>query len=222
MLGEVSAKTHHTFSKTSKEILLQTYRIWTEWLFGLEEICVATPDSEFSEDALIEAVDLARLKNKELKDLFQSNSDDFDPKFTEVWVELQEFRRPYSRFELARALRGRRLSSAYTEVTLWLITYMNHLMFNLHEIDYLLYHERGATFKPFVYIDNADTSFFISGNFSICTRLKLYRDKGLLPQNAELHVKQASDDAYENNARGETINCMLLELKTNGFNYTLT
>ena len=68
MLGEVSAKTHHTFSKTSKEILLQTYKIWTDWLFGLEDICVAMSEEEFTESALTKAVDLARLKNKELKD----------------------------------------------------------------------------------------------------------------------------------------------------------
>lgn len=221
MLGEVSARTHHTFSKTSKEILLQSYRIWTDWLFGLEELCIATEGIEFDENALVHAIDLAKLKNKELRDLFESNEEDFDPKFTSVWVKLQEFRRPYSRLELASALKGRRLSSAYKEVTLWLIQYMNHLLFNLHEIDYILYHERGATYRPFVYVDNADISFYLSSKVSVLERLNVYKSEGIL-DSSDLILKMTVSPDELGPIRNDSALAMLDEMKNQGFNFTLT
>lgn len=221
MLGEVSARTHHTFSRTSKEILLQSYRIWTDWLFGLEELCIAMDSVEFDEDALEHAIGLAKMKNKELKDLFESNEDDFDPKFTSVWVKLQEFRRPYSRFELASALKGRRLSSAYKEVTLWLITYMNHLLFNLHEIDYMLYHEKGDTYRPFVYVDNADISFYVSSKVSVLERLNLYKSEGILDKS-DLILKMTATAEELGPTRNSSALAMLNDMKNQGFNFTLT
>ena len=226
MLGQVSRSEPHKFSKTAKEILLQSYRIWTEWLFGLEEICIEVQQNIFSDEAMEHAIKLAELKSKELQDLFLANPVEFNPKFASLWIEILDGRKPYSLAELRSAMRGHRVSEAYKEVTLWLIAYMNHLLFNLHEIDYLMFCESDDK-RPFIYLDEVDVNFYMSSELSVLSRVKLYEKAGLL-NTTELDLKRVLRKqvlANSESSKGEkarVAESLIKQLTDEGYSITLT
>ena len=66
-------------------------------------------------------------------------------------------------------------------MTMYLISFMNHVLFTLHEVDYLLYSKDIEEFKPFMYIDAVDVNFNVaSGKCNTAVRLDIYRAMNLL------------------------------------------
>jgi len=224
MLNEVLKSEKHVFSSTSKEILLQTYKVWTDLLIVTEDFFVSNSKSVCDAEALDFLNSEAKKRVEVLRKHFVSKPEWFDQEFINVWLEIQDSRKVQLKQTLSHTALNESATSAYNSMTLHLISFMNHVLFTLHEIDYLLYFNDREDFLPFVYIDTVDVNFNIAtGNCYSSTRIDIYRALNLL--NTEtIEIKngfrkeQLEDDskfakAYkaitsEIESRGITIGCI--------------
>jgi len=139
MLNEVQKAEKHIFSSTAKEILLQTYKVWTDLLMVAEDFFVTNSKTVCDAESLEFLFFEARKRNEELRKHLVDNPEWFDREIINVWLEVQEARKEQVKESLYKQALGQAASTAYTNMTTYLITFMNHILFTLHEVDYLLY-----------------------------------------------------------------------------------
>lgn len=181
MLNEVQKAEKHIFSSTAKEILLQTYKVWTDLLMVAEEFFVTNSKTVCDADSLEFLFFEAKKRNEELRKHLVNHPEWFDPSFISVWLEIQEARKDQVKDSLYRQSLGQSSTAAYSNMTKYLMTFMNHILFTLHEVDYLLYFKDTEDFRPFVYIDSVDVNFNVtSGKCYSAERVAIYRAKDLL------------------------------------------
>lgn len=217
ILTEITAKGGWDFSSTTKEIVLQTYRVWTTWLFDLEEYIVTCGEKKFSEDQLNHCEREVVRRGKELREHISNRTDWYDESFIRIITEVEDLKFSSLREVLRTSLLNLNVASAYNEIVGILINYMNHLMFVLHEVDYLLYHKENK-FKPFIYIDNTDVNLYLKEKeFFPSGRLCLYQKLGLMTDE-HLTIKLGISREYlrRNTNVSNAYTELLLKLRTHG------
>lgn len=217
ILTEITAKSGWNFSSTAKEIVLQTYRVWTTWLFDLEEYIVTCGEKKVTTDFLDHCEREVLRRGQELRNHVTNRTDWYDEDFIKVLNAVPDLRLKTLRGPLRKSLEGVNVTTAYNEIVAQLINYMNHLMFILHEIDYLLYHDKNK-FQPFVYIDNTDVNLYMKEKeFFPSGRLSLYQKLGLMV-NAKLTIKVgiSKENLRRNSNVSDAYIELLLKLRTHG------
>ncbi len=180
ILTEITAKGSHAFSDTSKELVLQTYKIWTAWLFELEEYLVSCSEKYVTIEMIEHCEKEIRSKQNELTNHINTSENWYDRKFIDILQQVEKVGEITVFQSIRDSFFNKNITTAYTNVVRYLINHMNHLMFNLHEIDYLLYRNE-KEFMPFIYIDNTDVNLYMkTKEFNPSGRLKLYQKLGLM------------------------------------------
>ena len=87
LLSEVTADDRHVFSRTSKELLLQCFSLWSKWLIRVEDEFIRLHNRVVTEDT-VERI-THDLYDKVNEFSIYTNSDEyFDPIFIEVWSKV--------------------------------------------------------------------------------------------------------------------------------------
>ena len=89
MLNEVLMSEKHIFSSTSKEILLQTYKVWTDLLIVAEDFFVSNSKTICDSEALDFLYFETKKRIEELRKHLVQNPEWFDQEFIKIWLELQ-------------------------------------------------------------------------------------------------------------------------------------
>lgn len=214
VLTEMTAKGSWQFSPTSKEFMLQTYKVWTTWLFEMEEYIVASGEKRITKDMIGHIADTIRVTNKVLTHHVRFTPDWYDERTVSIILEIRNLEIASLADNLPKKLLGKNLPSAYNEIVGTLIKYMNHLLFNLHEIDYLIYGDR-TNFKPFLYIDNSDVELYLEEKeFFPSHRLHIYEKLGLMG-GTKFMIKLGVSSKYlgDNTMVRDSYRDLLLNLK---------
>lgn len=154
MLSEILETNRHQFSVQARETLLQYFASATDWLQEVEKRYIrtgigATPLDMEGKQIIESFVGMETY----VQELMQDNPEDFDPRFSLVWKDMRMVCLPsiLNGFSLRLSVDK---EESFRLITDYVIGYMQHTMFNLHEIDYL-FAERE---RPFVYVDKIDHS----------------------------------------------------------------
>ena len=177
MLSEILETNRHQFTAQARETLLQYFASATDWLQEVEKrfICSgigATPTDENGKQIIESFIGMETY----VHELMRDNPDDFDVRFSNAWIEMRQKCLPgvVNAFSLRLSLDK---EETFRLITDYVIGYMQHTMFNLHEIDYLIVERE----RPFVYVDKIDlTAMEIDQVSYPVTRWETYRGHGLL------------------------------------------
>jgi hypothetical protein len=190
MLGEILDIDKHHFSPTAREILLQYYSVITDILMDVEQECIKR-GTGMVDDALIESChSILRNGLLEMRNRVTLHPSDFDARFTNIWTEVLDATLDHIGSELAKVIKVD-IYTSFGRLVQYVIGYLNHILFVLHEIDYLI---NGGD-SPFMYIDRWD--LFMKMDADLCTnevRLLTYIKAGLLGDH--IILKYELDDEW--------------------------
>lgn len=195
MLSEILETNRHQFTAQARETLLQYFASATDWLQEVEKRFIrsgvgATPTDENGKQIIESFIGMETY----VHELMRDNPDDFDVRFSNAWIEMRQKCLPgvVNAFSLRLSLDK---EETFRLITDYVIGYMQHTMFNLHEIDYLIVERE----RPFVYVDKIDlTAMEIDQVSYPVTRWETYRGHGLLSYipTVTLRAKYMLDDKY--------------------------
>lgn len=195
MLSEILETNRHQFTAQARETLLQYFASATDWLQEVEKLFIRSGVGASSTDENGKQI-IESFVNMEIyvQELMLENPDVFDGKFSGAWIEMRQACMPgiINAFSLRLSLQK---EEAFRLITDFVIGYMSHTMFNLHEIDYLIVERE----RPFVYVDKIDlTAMEIDQVAYPITRWEVYGKHGLLEYcpNVKMRAKYLLDDKY--------------------------
>lgn len=191
MLGEIlDGPKSNIFSPTAREILLQYFSAMELLLRDIEVAFIACSDGVVSDVAVSKCKVSAREFSSSLHQIIKDNPQDFDPVFAEPWAAVvAESATPL--LDAARDLLEGDIESAFCMAVSFCTSYLNHIMFILHELVCLL---NGAA--PILYLSDIDIRIQARKSYSLSrARLNVYRTFNLLKDDAEIKVLCEFDDA---------------------------
>lgn len=193
MLGEILETDKHKFTACARETLLQYFAQGTTWLMQMERMFIRLGRGLGKKERADVVATFASME-RSVHTLIKGHPQDFDPKFAKIWIEVRENNLPYISSVLDK--RGDSdMFEAFENLCDFLIGYLNHTLFSLHELDTLL---KNSECAPFVYVDRIDLNVAQdSGFYSTLTRLDVYRQSGLLA-NKKVLIKHHVDNRYVN------------------------
>lgn len=193
MLAEILETNKHEFTAHARETLLQYFAQGTTWLMQMERMFIRLGRGMAKKERADVVATFASME-RNVHRLMKKHAQDFDPKFAELWIEIRESNLPYISSVLDK--RGDSdMLEAFENLCDFLIGYMNHTLFTLHELDTLL---KNADCEPFVYVDRIDLNIAQDSGFcSALARLDVYDRAGLL-ENKKVCVKHHLDNRYAN------------------------
>ena len=191
LLGQVLDSDTHTFSSTAREILLQYFSVTTEVLMKIE-IEFIKSNSIITDKLTTTCASLLCEGLANMKTVIEDNPSDFDPKLTNIWVPILDATLPRISYRLATLIHDNIYESFGTLVN-YCVGYLNHILYVLHEIDYLCYN--GA--EPFMYLDKWDIKMKVDEKLSTNEiRLSSYMASGLLNADKKFVLKSEIDSEW--------------------------
>jgi len=138
ILGQVAFNPYHTFSNIAKEILLLKYDVWYDYINELEQYILCHL-SEPSDIIINEAVEMSNRRvvyyGETLADAFRRQE---DIRYIAEWS--QQHNRIYALFiKEVRKLEGQAPAIIFKNIVTLLTEIMNHTLYELQEIDIILY-----------------------------------------------------------------------------------
>ena len=177
-LGELTNTSIHTFSQTSREILLLKYDIWFRWLVEVEDVLrrrrTKLPEDRDDSARIAEVImQISDTLEAEYTSILRSYSETFDPKYVEIWLRVHSYLYKYLRARIL-ALTDKDVHAFMVTITDLLILVMDNTLFELHEIDNLF---NGG--DAFISYDDICEEYCFGGVISPCIlteRLKVYKE----------------------------------------------
>ena len=174
-LSQLLDNPKHEFSVTAKEILLLKYDMWLKWLCDVEQLLrrekVATKE-------IVEAIIYGSNKvQREYFDIIKDNPEHFDAEYAKVWIKSHS-----SLYDLLiEDIRSKEYSSItqlITAVADTLIMVMDATLFELHEIDTIMYGANGK--HTFVSVSDVCFKFIelFPDRCMLAERLDIYKEHG--------------------------------------------
>lgn len=175
LLSEVTADDRHVFSRTSKELLLQCFSIWSKWLMRVEDEFIRLEGQVVTEDTVERITHDLFERFMEFSN-FAEKDDYFDPVFIEVWSKVFTPEIESDLKVLGYKLTGCMITDAYTYCVEDAKIIMNHHLFILQEIDCLL----DKKVEDFLTVDRFDINLYseVENSLSL-NRLRVYQAHGL-------------------------------------------
>ena len=192
MLGEIlDGPKSSIFSPTSREILLQYFSAAGSLLFDIERTLIQCHDGVVSPKAVEDGEKLVLAFVSRMHKIIDSNPADFDPAFAKVWLDISRATmQPL--LDNAKPLLDGDIATAFAAVTNFTLTYLNYIMFVLHELTCLVAGE-----KPILYLSQIDVMVQAGNSFCLpSARLAAYSKSGMLSDNSELKVLREVDETY--------------------------
>lgn len=187
LLSEVTADDKHVFSRTSKELLLQCFSLWSKWLMRVEDEFIRLHDHVVTEDT-VERITHDLFESFMEFNKFASKDEYFDPIFIEVWSEVFTPEIETDLRVLGYKLTGCHINDAYTYCIEDAKIIMNHHLFVLQEIDCLL----DKKVEDFLTVDRFDINLYSEVESSLSlNRLKVYQAHGL---DRQIFIKSYVDE----------------------------
>ena len=159
ILKEIEFNTIFNFSKTSKEIILFKFDVWFDFLCELEQYLLRKPI--LNEDDLFKIENLAKEREIYIKKVMFENEKTFDKDFLSIWIKVHNQFTNF--FKNILKIRGEIEREYYFErIMNILILSMQHLLYEIYEIDNIIYHK-----KLFISVDEFD-KYFIDNICKTC------------------------------------------------------
>jgi len=135
-LSEVSRRSIHTFSKTSREILLLEYDVWFRWLIEVEALL--KNDGEVKESTKKAIVELSDVYTNSMERTISTHPEVFDSNYVNVWRESYKLVHNYMKKEILLSTASD-ISGLMSYVTAVILAVLNTTLHELYEIDTLVY-----------------------------------------------------------------------------------
>jgi len=184
MLGEIlDGRKANSFSPTAREILLQYFSAMELLLQRVEKAFIACHDGVVTDHTIVQCREYAQDFSTTLRSIISENPDDFDPVIATPWLAIT---REYANhmMDLASSLVRGEITTAFCSITAFALSYLNHVMFTLHELTCLVNEE-----DPCLYISEIEVRVQVKKVTSLAaTRMSVYNRMGLISSGADLKV----------------------------------
>lgn len=190
MLGELLDSDKHSFSPTAREILLQYFSVTTDILMQVEQECIKRSSGMVDADLVVACHDILRKGLLEMRNRVVLHPSDFDSSFANIWTAVLDATLDPIGSELCKVI-AVDIYMSFARLVQYCIGYLNHILYVLHEIDYLINNGQ----EPFMYIDAWD--LLMQMNAGLCTnevRLDAYIKAGLIGNH--IILKYELDDEW--------------------------
>ena len=204
MLGEIlDGRRANSFSPTAREILLQYFSAMELLLHRVEKEFIACHDGVITDHAIERCKGNAQDFSTTLKAIIADNPDDFDPMIAGPWLAVSKEYASHM-MDLASSLVRGEITTAFCSITAFALSYLNHVMFTLHELTCLVNKE-----DPCLYISEIEIRVQVRKAISLAAaRMSIYNRLGLIEEGADLKVLCEVDNGNSPTDRG------LLALRT--------
>jgi hypothetical protein len=194
LLTNVIDKKKYNFNETAIELLNISFDQWFRWLTVVEKFFLEASRIGVSELNYIISLADRRLETIEI--LVLSHPDVFDPKFVKIWFEvhnkLHEFFKVRIDNLITKDTEAKRPELILPFITNNLIQILNNTLFELHEIDNLIYNKG----LPFVSFEEMCIEYAsIYGHCILKDRLNIYNNNGF--NIKEIYIKNYYDGIEE-------------------------
>lgn len=187
LLSEVTADDRHVFSRTSRELLLQCFSLWSKWLMRVEDEFIRHQDKVVTEDT-VERITHDLFSHVLDFSKYTEDDDYFDPVFIEIWNKVFVPEIESDLKVLGYKIANSNISDAYTFCAENAKTIMNHHLFVLQEIDCLL----DKKVEDFLTVDRFDINLYSEVESSLSlNRLRVYQTYGL---DTQVFIKSYVDE----------------------------
>lgn len=190
MLGEILDNDKHSFSPTAREILLQYFSVTTDILMLVEQEFIKRSTGTVDSDVVDSCRNILRNGLLEMSNRVTLHPSDFDAKFAGIWTTILDATLDHIVSELVKVI-AVDIYTSFGRLVQYVIGYLNHILYVLHEIDYLI--NDGS--EPFMYLDLWD--LLMQMNAGLCTnevRLQAYLNANLI--GAHVVLKYELDDEW--------------------------
>ena len=195
LLGFVTDSTNHKFSSTAREVLLLSYSEMFDWIVFLEKAIIKTGPTVQS-NLKVEAEKELDIVIKNIHLTVRNYPQYFEPNFVQTWLKVWEDEVSLLKNFLISKLREGNSAPVFVEVVSTVTQYMNHLLYTLHEIDFIrqIMESGSDSETPFIAIDLMDVELRKTFNtVSPTKRLKKYRALGLVSDSIVIKCYLSKD-----------------------------
>lgn len=184
MLGEIlDGHKANSFSPTAREILLQYFSAMELLLHRVEKQFIACHDGVVTEHTVAACREYGQEFSTTLHDIISENPEDFDIVIAGPWLSITKAH-AHHMLDLAASHVQGEITTAFSAITAFALSYLNHVMFTLHELTCLVNKE-----EPCLYISDFEIRVQIAKVISLAsTRMQVYNHMGLIEAGAELKV----------------------------------
>jgi len=169
------------FSEVAKETLLLLFNSYSKWATDVEAILLNRPTLTRKEiDLTLDAEQAIQLRHRVI---FEQHTDLFNPKFVEVWWQVNAHTRK-AFHTLIRSVEGQSHLEAYPIIMSALGSTLQNCMYELYEIDCLFGSDfvedrcstnRSNTNRMVLYVDNYALDYFYKTGVFMCEeRIRYY------------------------------------------------
>lgn len=173
MINEVQTIDRFAFSRTSRDLLLQTFSYWSKWLVDLEDHFIGLESDRVDESTItFTNLNLYDTTMELVSFADQNDSGMYDPHVIEMWEKV--FPKEVSMFikSFGQKVCGLTISEAYSVAVNMATLFLNHHLFVLQEIDSLI----SDKVVDFIALDRFDLNLFIDHLDNLPkTRLEVYQ-----------------------------------------------
>lgn len=197
LLNEILHTNKHIFSASAREILLQYFSVATDWLTDIESQFISL-GRDMTDDEHSYLVSTFHALDTRVQHIIKNNPQDFDSNFVKIWIDLRSNGAKHIDSVLT-LLHGADMSTVFARLCDFTSGFMNHILFNLHEVDSRLSDIPDA--QEFLYVDRLDLSIMQAAN--VCSpieRLNTYKDHNLVKSYGVI-IKHHIDVRYANLTR---------------------
>jgi hypothetical protein len=146
LMKEVAFNPYHEFSVVAKEILLLKYDIWFDYLCEIEQYFLVDEGKFISKDNIEILISLSNDRVKYYEFIMGDNPSIFHKKFLEIWLETHKV--VYNHLIICmKNLEGLNKAEGFSLLTEKIINIMNHTLYELYEVDILMYSNESLVFN---------------------------------------------------------------------------
>ncbi len=146
LMNEVAFNPFHSFSTVAKEILLLKYDVWFDFLCEVEQYLLVE-DGKYVTESNIETIKLLSDERVQYYEyVMAENPGIFDDKYLVIWKEVHKLVYNFLTEQL-NDLVGLNKSEGFKKLTNDLINIMNHTLYELYEVDILMFSDAEFVFN---------------------------------------------------------------------------
>ena len=163
-------KAQHRFSTTAKEIMLLKYNVWSDFLLDLEQFLITNWGSDTLPDDIKSMMDD---RDKCYTTTIEDPHNGFDQEFVSIWEEVHGLLFHYLRNSIVHKYGSK--ARTFKIIADTISSIMAHTLYEVYEIDVLLYHTGTTTPSVLLHLDHLVTHIHESTGVNILLeRYKTY------------------------------------------------
>jgi len=186
LLSELAFNPFHEFSVEAKEILLLKYDVWFDFLCEVEQFLLVMESDTTDQATIKNVINMSDERVEYYKETLTSNDSIFSKEYTSLWLEVHEMSYRLLVSDI-NDMTGLTHAEFFASMTSKLINTMNHTLYELQEIDILLFTKKDFEFN----LDSVCCTYFGKfGESLIGNKLKMFEK---VRKSEKISIKKYAD-----------------------------